>query len=183
MFYDPKKIEVLLDEETLSKRIHELGAQITADYAENPDIILIAVLKGSYVFLADLARAIDLPLSIDFLGLSSYGSSTKSSGVVRMTQDLSKPIKDRDIVIVEDIVDTGLTMKYLLDNLQTRQPRSIKVASLLHKPARAQVEVPIDYVGFVIPDRFVIGYGLDFDQRLRNLPFIGVSVDGGPPYP
>lgn len=183
MFYDANKIEVLIDEEALSKRIAEMGAQITADYAENPDIVLIAVLKGSYVFLADLARAIDLPLSVDFLGLSSYGSSTKSSGVVRMTQDLSKPIKGRDILIIEDIVDTGLTMKYLLENLQTRQPSSIKVVSLLHKPARAKVEVPIDYVGFVIPDKFVIGYGLDFDERLRNLSFIGVNVGEGVPYP
>ncbi len=182
-FYDPKRIEVLISEEQLQERIHELGAQIKEDYADSQELLLIGVLKGCFLFLADLVRAIDLPISVDFLGLSSYGNSTKSSGVVRMTQDLSKSIKDLDVLIVEDIVDTGLTMKYLLDNLSTRRPRSLKVASLLHKPARAKVQVPIHYLGFTIPDKFVIGYGLDYAERLRNLPFIGISSDGTPPYP
>lgn len=132
------------------------------------------MLKGSYIFLADLMRAIDLDCSVDFLGVSSYGSRTQTSGVVRMTQDLSTPIAGKHVLLVEDIVDTGLTMKYLIDNLQTRRPASISVCTLLHKPSNQHIEVPIHYVGFTIPGKFVIGYGLDYAELYRNLPYIGV---------
>ena len=132
------------------------------------------MLKGSYIFLADLMREIDLDCSVDFLGVSSYGSRTQTSGVVRMTQDLSTPIAGKHVLLVEDIVDTGLTMKYLIDNLQTRRPASISVCTLLHKPSNQHIEVPIHYVGFTIPGKFVIGYGLDYAELYRNLPYIGV---------
>ncbi len=181
-FYDPKQIEILIDQSALEARIETLGAEITADYRGHGDVVLVGVLKGSFVFLADLARAIDLPVGIDFLGLSSYGNSEQTSGVVQVTQDLTQPVAGKHVIVVEDIVDTGLTMKYLLENLGTRHPASVKVCTLLHKPARARVEVPLDYVGFEIPDQFVIGYGLDYMGRLRNLPFIGVNVGEGPPW-
>ena len=181
-FYDPKKIEVLVGAGPLAKRVTELGEAITDDFRDLGEVVLVGVLKGSFVFLADLARAIDLPVEIDFLGLSSYGDSESTSGVVQVTQDLTRPVAGKHLIVVEDIVDTGLTMKYLLENLGTRHPASIKVCTLLHKPARARVEVPLDYVGFEIPDRFVIGYGLDYQSRLRNLPFIGVNVGEGPPW-
>ena len=159
-----------------------MGATITADFADDGEVVLVGVLKGSFVFLADLARAIDLPVGIDFLGLSSYGNSEETSGVVRVTQDLSQPVAGKHVLVVEDIIDTGLTMRYLLENLATRHPASVRVCSLLYKPARTRVEVPLDYIGFEIPDRFVIGYGLDYQGRLRNLPFIGVNVGSGPPW-
>ena len=182
-FYDPKKLEVLIDEENLHRRITELGRQITDDYAGSSDLVLVGVLKGSFIFLSDLFRAIDLPVEVDFLGLSSYGDSQETSGVVRVTQDLSRPIEGKHVLVVEDIVDTGLTMQYLLENLSTRKPASIRVASLLHKPARSRVPISIHYLGFEIPDRFVIGYGLDFQSKFRNLPFIGVNLADGMPYP
>jgi len=166
-------VEPLIDAAALRTRVTELGAQIAADYV-GKDLTLLVILKGSVIFAADLARAIDLPLSLDFMGLSSYGAETKSSGVVRITQDLSRPVEGRHVLIVEDIIDTGLTMKYLLENLQSRHPASVKVCSLLEKPARAEHTVEIDYLGFTIPDAFVVGYGLDFDEVYRNLPFIGV---------
>jgi hypoxanthine phosphoribosyltransferase len=169
---DDVQIEVLLSEEQLRRRIAEVGADITRDYAGKP-LKLIGVLKGSFMFLADLARAVDLPIKLDFIGTTSY-QGTKSSGVVRITNDLSRPIEGEHVLLVEDIVDTGLTMKYLLENLATRRPASVKVCALLEKPARAQVKIPIDYRGFEIPDSFVVGYGLDWDGRLRNLPYIGV---------
>jgi hypoxanthine phosphoribosyltransferase len=169
---DDVQIEVLLSEEQLRRRIAEVGADITRDYAGKP-LKLVGVLKGSFMFLADLSRAIDLPIKLDFIGTSSY-QGTKSSGVVRITNDLSRPIEGEHVLLVEDIVDTGLTMKYLLENLATRRPASVKVCALLEKPARAQVKIPIDYRGFEIPDSFVVGYGLDWDGRLRNLPYIGV---------
>jgi hypoxanthine phosphoribosyltransferase len=134
----------------------------------------VCVLKGSFVFGADLMRAIDLPLRVDFLGVRSYGEGTESTGVVQITQDLSKPIDHEDVILVEDIVDTGLTIAHLMDLFRTRQPRSVKVCSLLHKPARAKVNVKVDYLGFTIEDKFVIGYGLDFAEKYRNLPYIGV---------
>ena len=159
-FYNPEKIDVLFDEQTLRTRIAELGAQITEDYQGKDPLVLVGVLKGSFLFLADLCREVDLPVEIDFLGLSSYGDSEKSSGVVRVTQDLSRSIEGKHVIVVEDIVDTGLTMAYLLENLATRNPASVKIASLLHAGS-TKVEVPIDYLGFEIEDRFVIGYGLD----------------------
>ncbi len=167
-------LDVLYTEEQIQSRIKELGAEIYADYGDD-GVHMICVLKGSFVFTADLARAIPSDqVTTDFLGLSSYGDSTKSSGVVRVTQDLSLPIEGRNVLIVEDIIDTGLTMKYLIENLKTRGPKSIKVCTLLHKEAKTTNPVRMDYVGFVIPDEFVIGYGLDFMERFRNLPYIGV---------
>jgi hypoxanthine phosphoribosyltransferase len=181
--FDPEKypvwegsgMEVLISEEDLSKRVRELGQLISRDYAGKKPAI-VAVLKGSFVFLADLVRAIDIECTIDFLAVSSYGNGTSSSGVVQITSDITWPVDGRHVLLVEDIVDTGLTMQYLLDNLSTRKPASIKVCTLLHKPARARVEVPIDYKGFTIDDHFVVGYGLDFKQCLRNLPFIGRKI-------
>jgi hypoxanthine phosphoribosyltransferase len=168
-----ERINVMLSREAISERVAELGAQITRDYADRA-LVLVCVLKGSFVFASDLVRAIDLPMRIDFLGVRSYGEGTESSGVVQITQDLSKPIALEDVIIVEDIVDTGLTIAHLMDLFRTRQPRSVKVCSLLHKPARAKVDVKVDYLGFTIEDKFVVGYGLDFAEKYRNLPYIGV---------
>jgi len=169
---DDTKIEVMLSEEQIRRRVAEMGADITRDYGGKP-LKLVGVLKGSFMFMADLARAIDLPVKIDFIGTSSY-QGTKTSGVVRITNDLSRPIEGEHVLLIEDIVDTGLTMQYLLENLGTRRPASVKVCALLEKPSRAKVHVVVDYKGFTIPDEFVVGYGLDWDGRLRNLPFIGV---------
>lgn len=167
------KIRTLIDAEKIAARVAELGKQITEDY-QGRELVLVPVLKGSFVFAADLARAIDLDVSIDFLGVRSYGDDTESSGVVQITGDLTKPIEGKDVIVIEDIVDTGLTMAYLFENLETRHPRSVRLASLLHKPARTRVPIDIDYLGFTIDDVFVIGYGLDYAQRYRNLPYIGV---------
>jgi len=175
--------EILLDTDAVAARVTELGAELVRDYTGR-DPVLVSVLKGSLVFLADLMRAMDLPMSIDLMEVSSYGSGTESSGQVRILKDLSKPIEGRDVIVVEDIIDTGLTLNYLLRYLGERHPASIKVCCLLDKPARRLAEIPIDYRGFTIPDRFVIGYGLDYDERYRNLPYIGVlkpSVYGGAP--
>ncbi len=171
-----KRLEVLYDEDQLAERIRELGAQITRDN-EGRELTIVAVLKGSFVFVADLVRAIDLPMTIDFLGLSSYGEETRSSGIVKITKDLSMPIQDRHVLVIEDIVDTGLTMRYLLENFETRKPASVQICTLLHKPANQQCDVPIDYTGFVIEDSFVIGYGLDLAQQYRNLPYISHLLD------
>jgi len=168
-----ERINVMISREEIQKRVSELGATITKEYADK-SLVLICVLKGSFVFAADLARAIDLPLRIDFLGVRSYGEGTESSGVVQITQDLSRPIEHEDVLIVEDIVDTGLTVAHLMDLLRTRQPRSVKICALLHKPARSRIQMKIDYLGFTIEDKFVIGYGLDVAERHRNLPYIGV---------
>ncbi len=173
-----KNVRTLIDAEKIAARVREMGAQITQDYA-GEEVVLITVLKGSFIFAADLSRAIDLPLSVDFLGLRSYGDGTESSGVVQITSDLTKPIEGKHVIVVEDIVDTGLTMQYLLENLETRHPKSVKLASLLHKPARTRVDVDIHYLGFTIEDVFVIGYGLDYAQKYRNLPFIGVVESNG----
>ena len=166
-------VSTLLSEETIRDRVRALGEHIRADY-EGKNMLLVCVLKGSFVFAADLARAIDLPLKIDFLGTRSYGDGTESSGVVQITYDLARPIADVHVLLVEDIVDSGLTIAHLLQLLRTRNPASLKVCSLLHKPSRAKIEVPIDYLGFSIEDRFVVGYGLDHAETYRNLPFIGV---------
>jgi hypoxanthine phosphoribosyltransferase len=168
-----ERIVTMFSTEQIAARVRELGAQITRDYVGR-NVVLVCVLKGSFVFAADLARAIDLPLRIDFLGTRSYGEDTESSGVVQITQDLSKPIDHEDVILVEDIVDTGLTVAYVIDLLRTRNPKSVKVCALLHKPARARVEVHVDYLGFTIEDRFVIGYGLDFAEKYRGLPYLGV---------
>jgi len=164
---------VLLDELEIRRRILELAREIRRDY-EGKDLVLVGILKGSVMFLADLARAIDLPMSLGFIGVRSYGSATETSGVVEITADLTHPVQDKDVLIVEDIVDTGLTMKYLLETLSIRQPRSLRVCTLLHKPERKRVDVTLDYVGFTVPDRFVVGFGLDHDQKYRNLPYIAV---------
>ena len=166
------KIEVLISEADLRSRVAALGAQISRDYAGR-SLVVVGVLKGSFVFMADLVRAIDLPISVEFIGISSYEGTT-TTGVVKITSDLTRSIEGKDVLLVEDIVDTGLTMRYLLDNLATRAPASLEVCALLEKPARARVTIPIRYRGFVIGDEFVVGYGLDWDGRMRNLPYVGV---------
>jgi hypoxanthine phosphoribosyltransferase len=169
------KIEELISAEAIQRKVIELGKQITAEYENQPEpLVLLGILKGSIIFLADLCRAIDLPLEIEIMGVSSYGEATTSSGIVRITQDLVKPIKDKNIIIVEDIYDTGLTVKYLCENLKAREPKSIKVCTLLKKDTPQQVDMPLDFVGFNIPDEFVVGYGLDLAERLRNLPMVGI---------
>jgi hypoxanthine phosphoribosyltransferase len=169
-----ERVRPLITTEELQARIAELGAQIAADYGDK-EVVAVAVLKGSFLFFADLVRHLQLPnLACDFLGLSSYGSRTESSGVVRVTSDLSGPVEGKHILIVEDIVDTGLTMKYLLENLATRRPASVQICTLLHKPEGKKVDVPMAYVGFTIENHFVVGYGLDYDERYRQLPHIGV---------
>jgi hypoxanthine phosphoribosyltransferase len=176
--------EILLTGERIQARVAELGAQLATDYAGR-DPVLVSVLKGSIVFLADLVRKMEIPLSIDLMEVSSYGASTESSGQVRILKDLSMAIDGRDVIVVEDIIDTGLTLNYLLRYLHDKGPASIRICCLLDKPARRLADIAIDYRGFTIPDRFVIGYGLDYDERYRNLPYIGVlrpSVYGaGPP--
>jgi hypoxanthine phosphoribosyltransferase len=168
-------MEVLISPSQLQARIAELGAEISKDYAGKRPAV-VGVLKGSFVFLADLVRAIDIECTVDFLAVSSYGDAQVSSGVVKISHDLTTSITDRHVILVEDIVDTGLTMHYLLENLSTRQPASLSVCSLLHKPARSKVEIDVAYKGFTIDDHFVVGYGLDYKQCLRNLPFIGRRV-------
>ena len=163
----------LLSAAVIQARVQELGQFISRDYADK-ELAIVSVLAGSFVFAADLCRAIQLPLSVDFLGVRSYGDSTSTSGVVRITHDLMRPIEGKHVLLVEDIVDTGLTVRFLMDNLQTRRPASLRLASLLNKPERARVSVPIDYLGFTIEDVFVVGYGLDHAQRYRNLPYIGI---------
>jgi len=171
-FYE-NDVGVLIDETKLQARVRELGAQLTHDY-RGKELTLLGVLKGSVFFVTDLARAIDLPLTVELLGVSSYQGGTETTGEVRITSDVTKPMAGKHILVVEDIIDTGLTMKFLLDNLRARQPASLKVCSLLEKPSRARTKIDIDYKGFVIDDVFVVGYGLDFGERYRNLPFIGV---------
>lgn len=175
---DMANVSVLIPAIEISERVVAIGAQITADYdAESRVPHLICVLKGGCMFLSDLMRSIDLPVTIDFIAVSSYGAETTSSGEVRMTKDLDQSLEGRDVLFVEDIVDTGLTLSYLTDTFRRRGARSVKIAALLSKPARRQMEVAIDYVGFEIPDEFVVGYGLDHAERLRNLPYIGVVTD------
>ncbi len=164
---------VLISEEKLAERIAEMGKEITADYHDQ-QILMIGVLRGAVIFMADLARAIKVPVAIDFMAVSSYGTGTASSGVVRILKDLDEDVEGKHILVVEDIIDSGLTLNYLLENLKSRKPASIKLCTLLNKPERRKVEVNIDYNGFSIPDYFVVGYGLDYAERYRNLPFIGV---------
>ena len=167
------KDELLLTREEIAARVKEMGRQITGDY-RGKDLAVICILKGAVVFFVDLIREIDLPLSMDFMAISSYGSATKSSGVVRILKDLDKPIGGRDVLVVEDIVDSGMTLSFLRDNLISRGAASLKIATLLDKPDRRKVPLHVDYCGFVIPDEFVVGYGLDYDERYRNLPDIGI---------
>ena len=168
-----ERLVTMLSAEEIAVRVKALGALIAAEYKDR-SLVLVVVLKGSFIFAADLCRAIDGPLRIDFLGVRSYGEGTETSGVVQITQDLSRPIAGEDVVIVEDIVDTGLTIAHLMDLFRTRNPRSVKVCSLLHKPARSRVAVNVDFLGFTIEDKFVVGYGLDFGEKYRNLPYIGI---------
>lgn len=165
---------VLIDEVALAARIGEMAAEITADYAEVHDLLLICVLKGGYMFLADLSRRLERPHSIDFMGISSYGAGTKSSGAVQIIMDLKSPIVDRHVLVVEDIIDSGRTLDYMRRTLLARSPASLRICSLLNKPSRRELDVPVDYTGFDIPDEFVVGYGLDFDELYRNLPYIAV---------
>ncbi|HEX5223571.1 MAG TPA: hypoxanthine phosphoribosyltransferase [Solirubrobacteraceae bacterium] len=170
---EPGLGEVLVSAEQLQRRVAELGEQISDDYRAHPrPLLLIGVLKGAVFFLSDLMRYIDVPVEVDFMAVASYGSATDSSGVVRILKDLDAAIEGRDVLIVEDIVDSGLTLQYLMRNLGSREPASLEVCALLTKPARRKVDLPTRYVGFEIPDRFVVGYGLDYAERHRNLPFV-----------
>jgi len=171
MLSDPAIGDILVQPDELRHRIEQLGAQISQDY-EGRDLLLVGVLKGAIFFLSDLMRAIEIPCEVDFMAVASYGSATDSSGVVRILKDLDTPIEGRDVLIVEDIVDSGLTLQYLLRSLDARNPATLEVCALLTKPSRRKVELPARYIGFEIPDRFAIGYGLDHAERYRNLPFV-----------
>jgi hypoxanthine phosphoribosyltransferase len=168
-----ERIRVLLEEEVVDARIQQIGEQISKDY-EGKSVHLICVLKGGSFFMCELAKRITVPVSFDFMSVSSYGGDTKSSGVVRIVKDLDESIKDKDVIIVEDIVDSGRTLSYLMELLQQRGPKSLRLCTLLDKPDRRVVDVNVNYTGFEIPDEFVVGYGLDYDQKYRNLPYIGV---------
>ncbi|MCI8893792.1 MAG: hypoxanthine phosphoribosyltransferase [Lachnospiraceae bacterium] len=173
-----EKIRVMISEEEVEKRVREMGAVISQDY-EGRDIRLVCVLKGGVFFTCELAKRITVPVSFDFMSVSSYGNDTKSSGVVKIVKDLDESIENKDVLVVEDIIDSGRTLSYLLENLKSRKPRSLKLCTLLDKPDRRVTEVQVDYTGFEIPDAFVVGYGLDYAQKYRNLPYIGiVELDG-----
>lgn len=165
---------VLIDEATLQARIQKLAAQIDSDYANQDDLLMICVLKGAFMFLSDISRAIHRAHSVDFMGISSYGKGTTSMGAVQIIMDLKAPIENRNVLIVEDIIDSGRTLDYMRRSLLARSPASLRICTLLNKPARREISVDVDYVGFDIPDEFVVGYGLDFDELYRNLPFIAV---------
>ncbi len=173
--YEPLLEEVLIDSPTLQHRIAELGAQISRDYGDTADLLLICILKGGVVFLTDLMRSITIPHEIDFLAVSSYGAGARTSmGDVRIVMDLSRNVQDKHLLIVEDIIDSGHTLKFVMEMLAARKPASVRLCTLLDKPSRRTIEIPVDYVGFRIPDKFVFGYGLDLDEKYRNLPFVGV---------
>lgn len=165
--------EVLLTEEMLANKVAELGAQITRDYADK-EILAIGILKGAVVFMTDLVRAIDRPVELDFMAVSSYGANTDSSGVVRILKDLDQSIEGKHVLIIEDIIDSGQTLSYLIKNLSDRKPASIQLCTLMNKPERRKVDLPVKYVGFEIPNEFVVGYGLDYAEKYRNLPFLGI---------
>ena len=165
--------KVLIDEQTLRARVAEIGAEISSDYA-GKDILLVGVLKGAVFFMADLMRHLSIPCEVDFMAISSYGASTDSSGVVRILKDLDINIDGRHVLVVEDIIDSGLTLSYLMRNLEAREPASLEICALLTKPDRREMDVPVRYIGFEIPNEFVIGYGLDYAERYRNLPYVGV---------
>ena len=168
-----ERVRVLLSEEEVDAKIKAIGEQISKDYA-GKSVHLVCVLKGGSFFMCELAKRITVPVSLDFMSVSSYGSETKSSGVVRIVKDLDEPLKGKDVIVIEDIVDSGRTLSYLLDMLKARGPKSMALCTLLDKPDRRVIDVKVDYTGFQIPDEFVVGYGLDYDQRYRNLPYIGV---------
>ncbi len=168
-----ENISVLIDNETIEKRIKELGEQISRDY-EGEDIHLVGILKGSVIFMSQLAKCITVPVTFDFMSVSSYGNETESSGVVKIAKDLDEVIKDKNVLVVEDIVDTGRTLSYLLELLKQREPADVKLCTLLDKPDRRVADVHVDYTGFEIPDKFIVGYGLDYAQKYRNLPYIGI---------
>jgi len=170
---DSDVAKVLITEKQIQERTRDLGRQISKDYV-GQDLVLVCVLKGAITFLADLMREITIAHSIDFMAISSYGASTESSGIVRILKDLDTNIEGRNVLIVEDIIDTGRTLDYITRNLQTRQPKSLRICTLLNKPSRRQIDISVDYVGFEIPNKFVIGYGLDFGEIYRSLPYIGV---------
>lgn len=165
--------EVLFTEEEIRQKVAELGRQITADYA-GKNLLVLCVLKGAFLFIADLVKNIDLKLEVDFMAVSSYGKATKSSGVVKIIKDLDAPVEGRDVLIVEDIIDSGLTLSYLIDVLERRNAHSVKVVTLFDKPHHRTVELEADYKGFLIPDAFIVGYGLDYAEKYRNLPYVGV---------
>ncbi|ONI42423.1 hypoxanthine phosphoribosyltransferase [Candidatus Epulonipiscium fishelsonii] len=169
-------LETLISEEAIQKRIKELGAQISQDY-RNQEIIMLCVLKGSVMFMADLSKRITLPVKMEFMAVSSYGDEYKSSGVVKIVKDLDQPIEGKDILIVEDIIDSGRTLNYLKNILSERNPKSLKICTLLDKPDKRVVDVDVEYIGFTIPDNFVIGYGLDYQQEYRNLPYIAINKE------
>lgn len=168
-----EQIRVLLTEEELNRRIAELGAQISADY-EGESVHLICILKGSIFITCELAKRITVPVTIDFMCVSSYGAAMESSGVVTIKKDLEESIEGRNVIVIEDIIDTGRTLRYLLDDLTKRKPKDLKLCAMLDKPERRVTDVAVDYTGFEIPDEFVVGYGLDYDQRYRNLPYVGI---------
>ncbi len=168
-----ERVRVLLTEEEVDKKIQQIGEQISKDYA-GKQVHLVCVLKGGVFFMCELAKRITVPVSMDFMSVTSYGSETKSSGVVKIVKDLDEPLKGKDVIVVEDIVDSGRTLSYLLEMLRKREPQSLALCTLLDKPERRVIDVNVDYTGFNIPDEFVVGYGLDYDQRYRNLPYIGV---------
>jgi hypoxanthine phosphoribosyltransferase len=170
---DRADIEVLLTEEQIQAKVSEIGEQIARDY-RNKELLLIGILKGAVIFTADLARKLELPVIMDFMAVSSYGSATKSSGAVQIIKDVEISVEDKHVLLIEDIVDTGLTLNYLLENLKARGPASVKICALLDKPEARTVEVPIHYKGFEIPNEYVVGYGLDCNQKFRNLPYIGI---------
>lgn len=165
------KLFPLISEQEIQQRVKELAKEISADYAKRKPL-LVGILKGAWVFMADLARYLTIPVNFDFLTVSSYGQSTQTSGIVKIVTDLKTPIIEKDVLLVEDILDTGLTLKYIIDNLQLRQPRSLKTCVLLDKPERHQVDIKIDYLGFTVPNKFVVGYGIDYNEDYRNLPYI-----------
>ena len=169
-----EKISILISEDRVDARVREIAEQISRDYAGCSDIHLVCVLKGGAFFMCELAKRITIPVSLDFMSVSSYGSGTKSKGVVKIVKDLDEPLEGKDVLVVEDIVDSGHTLSYLLELLSARHPKSIKLCTLLDKPDRRVAPVQVDYTGFQIPDEFVVGYGLDYDQKYRNLPYIGV---------
>jgi hypoxanthine phosphoribosyltransferase len=170
---DDAVAEILVDEDALRTRVQELGEEISNDYAGR-DLLLVGVLKGAVFFMADLMRALTVPCEVDFMAISSYGAASDSSGVVRILKDLDIPLEGRNVLVVEDIIDSGLTLSYLMRNLKAREPASLDVCALLTKPARREIDIPVRYVGFEIPNKFVVGYGLDFGERYRNLPYVGV---------